>query len=802
MLDFSGEASRAHQQERSRPPDHSDVMGRNGLGQSAMTENTKAVHGGVAVRRSFAQELRAARGRLSQASVAQRVGYSPSHYSNVENGHKPPTLDFARACDVAFDTGSRFVELFKAAEQPPHRRGPVRPAQLPPAPRVIGRGGAFGKLERLLADDPNTTAADVIALDGHAGVGKTTLALAWAHHVKSRFRDGALFVDLHGHSADGEPIGPHEVLEHLLKALGTPGAEIPATVDWRSSLLRTMLDGTRTLLVFDNAARFEQVRPLIPASPGCLVIVTSRRRLSDLAVHYGAHCLTVDMFDDADSVALLREVVGPERVDAERGATERIARLCGGLPLALRVAAERVAASRHLTLTGLADELAKVGERLDVLSPPGVDGAVRTVLSWSYRALDPAERRLFRLLGVHPGREFAADAAAAITDLQPHEVRRMLDVLVGVHLIQETGVRRYRFHDLVRDYALELLATDETPEDTATAEQRLLYWYLHTAAAANRVMSPNRPQVPVDRWTTSPMPQPRRFDSGEEALQWFEAELTNLPAAVQHALTTGIHDVAFGLPMVMGDYLYWRRPWEMWVGPLTACLEEARRRGDHVSQAWILINLGNAFLTQHRLGDAERSFGEAAALQHGSIAKFWSLVGIGRVQQVKDEHAAAAEYYRQARRLCTGPGDRWAWAIVTSYLADTERAAGRHQEALVLLTESIAILRAHGDPQAEACALDKMSEVYHDLDDCAASLDHLHKALEASTSAADRWQHAEYRRKLGHRYLETGDRERAHHAWTEALHQFEALGDPRATRIRADLDAMDHQRVPAPRQAG
>ncbi|MEU7524700.1 tetratricopeptide repeat protein [Saccharothrix sp. NPDC042600] len=667
---------------------------------------------------------------------------------------------------------------------------------------MIGRTDAFEKLERLLGSNSSTTAADVIALDGHAGVGKTTLALAWAHYVKSRFRDGALFVDLHGHSADGEPIGTHEVLEHLLKALGVPGAEIPATVDWRSSLLRTVLDGTRTLLVFDNAARFEQVRPLIPASPGCLVIVTSRRRLSDLAVHFGAHCLTVDMFDDADSVALLREVVGPERVDAERSATERIARLCGGLPLALRVAAERVAASRHLTLTGLADDLAKVGERLDVLSPPEVDGAVRTVLSWSYRALDSAEQRLFRLLGMHPGREFAADAAAVITDRQPHEVRRMLDVLVGVHLLQEAGVRRYRFHDLVRDYALERLAADETPADTATAERRLLYWYLHSAAVANGAMSPKRPQVSVDRWTTSPMPQPRRFDSGEEALQWFEAELANLPSVVQHALAAELHDVAFGLPMVMGDYLYWRRPWVMWMGPLTACLEEARRRGDRTSQAWILINLGNAFLTQHRLDDAERSFEQAAALQLGGIENFWSLVGVGRVQQVKDEHSTAAEYYRRALRLCTGHEDRWAWAIVASYLADTERAAGRHQEALALLNESITILRAHGDPQAEACALDKMAEVYRGLGDHAASLDHLHKALDASTTAADRWQHAEYRRKLGHRYLELGDRERTHQAWTEALHQFKALGDPRATRIRADLDAMDHQHVPTPRQAG
>ncbi|WP_309114727.1 NB-ARC domain-containing protein [Saccharothrix sp.] len=767
-----------------------------------MTRNVNALHRDALAGGTFAKELRAARGGSSQTATACRVGYSASHYSNVENGHKPPTFDFARACDIAFDTGSRFVELYEAECLPTHRKTPARPAQLPPVPRLIGRTGVFDVLERFLDHEPSGTSADVIALDGNAGVGKTTLAVAWAHHVKNRFPDGALFVDLHGHAAEGEPIGPHEVLEHLLKALGVPPAEIPATLDWRSALLRTVLDGTRTLLVFDNAARFEQVRPLIPASPGCLVIVTSRQRLSGLAVHYSAHCLTVDMLGDADSVALLRDVVGPERVDAERIAAERIARLCGGLPLAVRVAAERVAASSHLTLTGLAEDLAKVGQRLDVLSPPATDGAVRAVLSWSYRALSPAESQLFRLLSVHPGREFGADAAAAITGHQHGEVQRLLDGLVGVHLLQESGVRRYRFHDLVRDYAVELLAAEEAPADAATAERQLLYWYLHSAAAANLTMSPNRPQVPVDQWTISPMPTPRAFVSSEEALRWFDTELPNLAAAVRHASTLGFHDVAFGLPTVLGDYLYWRHCWGLWLEPLTACLEEARRCGDRTAQAWILINLGNAFLEQLRLSEAEHSFSEAAELHDGGIGKIWGLVGVGRVQQAKGHHAAAASYYCRALQLCTDPGSQWSWAVVTSYIADTERAAGRHQTALDMLTEAIGILRTHGDPQAQACALERVSEVYYDRGDHAASLAHLEKALEASASAADRWGRAEYRRKLGHRYLEAGDRARARQAWTEAQREFEALGDPRAARIRGDLDSLDQLAVPTPRQAG
>lgn len=764
--------------------------------------NTNTIHTSVALRRSFAQELRAARGRTSQAAVAHRISYSASHYANVENGNKPPTLEFAQACDIAFNTGTRFVELFQSEVQPAHRKNLPRPAQLPPAPRVIGRDDAFRALERLLEHEPNTTSADVIALDGLAGVGKTSLAVAWAHRVKTRYPDGALFVDLHGHAADGEPIGPHEVLEHLLATLGVPAAEIPTTLDWRSGLLRTMLDGTNTLLLFDNAARFEQVRPLIPASPGCLVIVTSRSRLSSLAMHYGARCVTVEVLGNADSVTLLREVVGIERVDAERSATERIAHLCGGLPLALRVAAERVAASRHLTLAGLADDLAKTGQRLDVLSPPTANGAVRTVLSWSYRALNSSERRLFRLLSVHPGREFGVDAAAVVIGACRSEVQRMIDVLVDVHLLEESGARRYRFHDLVRDYAAELLATEESADEISSVERQLLYWYLHTAAAGNRAMSPRRPQVPADWWATSPTPPAHELASAEEAVEWFETELTNLSAAVQQALVSGVHKVAFALPVVLADYLYWRHPWAMWIGPLQACLEEARRVEDRVAQAWILIDLGNAYLDQHRLDDAEASFREAAALHDGPAGQIWSAVGVGRVLQERGRHGAASTYYQQARLLCADPGSSWSWAVVTSYLADTEREQGRYKAALDLLTEAVAVLRAHGDPISIACALDKMSHVYHDLGDHAASLDHLEQALEASATAADRWGRAEYRRKLGHRYLEAGEKDNAIEAWTEALRQFEALGDPRAAQIHADLEVLLHEAVPAPRRAG
>ncbi|WP_433264878.1 tetratricopeptide repeat protein [Actinosynnema sp. CS-041913] len=759
---------------------------------------THADHG------SFAEALRRQRGRESQGSVARRMGYSPSHYSNVENGHKPPTEGFARACDVAFGTDGVFVALFLSSVGT-SSRVTVKPAQLPPSPHLVGRVAVLQELDRLLDGKRDNPSADVVALDGEAGVGKTTLAVAWAHRIKSRFPDGTLFVDLHGYAANGDPVGPGEVLEDMLKALGVPAQDIPTTLDWRAALLRTVLNGTRMLLVFDNAARIEQVRSLIPASPGCLVIVTSRRRLSGLAVQYGARCLTVDRFGQDDAVALLRDVVGCERVDAEREAAEWIARFCGGLPLAVRVAAERVAASRHLTLAGLAEDLSTADHRLDALSPYDADEAVRGVLSWSFRALEPAAARLFRLLSLHPGHEFGVDAASALAGCERSVTCRLLDMLAGVHLLHEAGRRRYRFHDLVLDYAVELATTEESPADIESASRRLLYWYLRTAATANLVMSPNRPQVAVEGLVMLSMPQPMSFSTVDEAVAWCETELANLAAATQHAALHGIHDVALGLPMVLSDYLYWRHPWRVWIGPLERCLDEARRCGDRAAQGWILNNLGNAHLAQHRLVEAGNCFGEAMALrtEDGDRAgQVWSLLGVGRVLQAQGGYEPAADKYDHARTLCSELGDEWSWAIVTAYLADAHRALGDHRYALDLLAQAITVFRARGDRQAESCALDKVSDVYRDQGDEVASLDHLNRALAASSAVADRWSRAELPRKLGHRHRDLGDCERAHRAWTEALLLFEALGDVRAAAIRTELDTLEWKAVPVPRRAG
>ncbi|CCH29310.1 NB-ARC domain-containing protein [Actinosynnema sp. NPDC047251] len=752
----------------------------------------------------FAEQLRRARGRESQSSVARRMKYSASHYSNVENGLKPPTEDFARACDTAFATGEKFVTLISHTQPKGGPKARARPAELPHSPRLVGRMTLLDTLDRVL-DTPNDGHSPlVIALDGQAGVGKTTLAIAWAHRAKAAYLDGQLFVDLRGYAADGDPADPDQVLEHMLTVLGVPVSEIPVGVDWKAAALRTVLDGTRTLLVFDNAADIDQVRPLIPAEPGCLVVVTSRRRLSGLAVRHGAHTLTVDSFDESDALALLRDVVGDERVDLDPDAAHRIIRSCGGLPLAVRVAAERVAASRHLTLTGLADELSSESQRLDVLTLHDIDTAVRAVFSWSFRALEPAAARTFRLLSLHPDREFGVGAASALTGYPMSEATRLLDTLSGVHLLHEVGHRRYRFHDLVRDYAVERAAAVETIDGAICAVRALASWYLCTMAAANRAMSPNRPQVPIPD-TVEPPAEPLVFTTVHHAVQWVEAELANLAAISRQVATLGIHDLAFGFPFVMGYYLYWRRPWHLWVGPMETSLAEARRLGDTAAQASILNNLATAYLDLHRVRDAHDSFAEAMRLRvHDGDRRgqVWSGIGIGRSLQAQGDHAGAHERYLTVQALCTELGDRWGWGIATAYVGDARRALGDYDAALEALEQSQAVMRGLDDPQSQSCALDKISDVHRDRDDQPARLAYLQQALIASSGAADRWGQAELRRKLGQLHLEHRRPEQARQAWTEALQLFEALGDTRAVGLRADLARLDAGDLPTPRRAG
>ncbi|MFJ6675345.1 ATP-binding protein [Actinosynnema sp. NPDC091369] len=409
------------------------------------------------------------------------------------------------------------------------------PQQLPPdVTHFTGRHSFLRTLDALLEKDEEGKTEPVVisAIAGTPGVGKTALAVHWAHRVKDHFPDGILYVNLHGYDPY-QPTNPIEVLDGFLKSLNVSDARIPVDLDGKMAMYRSILAKRQVLVVLDNASKPEQVRPLIPGSSTCLVLVTSRSRLSGLAMRDGARSISLGLLSSADAIALLRDIVGPARVDSEIHNATRLAKLCDHLPLALRIVAQRIRTNPSTDLRQLVEELSVERQRLDALQLDHEDesSAIRTVFSWSYKALPPDLRRTFRLLGLHDSPDITDETAAALADVDAFRAKQTLNGLVSVHLIEKYGLH-YRFHDLIRVYAGERAKIDEPAEERTAAITRLNAWraYLNHYRAARLSESLN------DRWgaavqfrTTGEMVLPHRWS--ERAIDCFEIALTHFRRA-------------------------------------------------------------------------------------------------------------------------------------------------------------------------------------------------------------------------------------------------------------------------------
>ena len=427
-------------------------------------------------------------------------------------------------------------------------RRPI-PAQLPHD--VLGFTGREPELAALdsLAADRENPAVVISAIDGTAGIGKTALAVHFAHRAAAAFPDGQLFVNLRGFDPDQPPLAPGDVLPGFLRGLGADPSQLPADPDELAAMYRSMLSGRRVLIVLDNAANAEQIRPLLPGTAGCLAIVTSRNRLSGLVARDGAQRLTLDVLTPDAAVSLIAQIAGRERAAADPVTVGKLAQLCGWLPLALRITADRAATHRHLTMTDLVEELALEHDRLDALSADEKTTQVRAVFSWSYQALPPGPARAFRLLSLHPGPDISAQAAAALLDAAVPETRQLLETLTGGHLLEETGRDRYRFHDLVRVYAAECSQISEPEPDRVAAVRRLLTWYLHTADAFFRTFNPDNRHVPLD--PPPPVCRPPVFTTHHQAADWAQGELANLMPIVRLAAMAGDDATAWKFPVTL-----------------------------------------------------------------------------------------------------------------------------------------------------------------------------------------------------------------------------------------------------------
>ena len=675
------------------------------------------------------RQLRAEAG-LTQEELAEAAGLGVRTVSDLERGaHRSAHQDTARLLADALGLAGPAQGLFVAAARgrvsaeevlAARRDGsaalPVmatseleRPAG--PVPRELpadvgaftGRVVELAELDLLLPGDTGRqggSAGPVVisAVSGTAGVGKTALAVRWAHRVAEAFPDGQLYVNLRGYDPD-QPVTPGEALAGFLRALGVPDQGIPLEVAERAARYRSLLAGKRLLVVLDNAATEEQVRPLLPGSGSVMVVVTSRDGLAGLVARDGARRLDLDLLPLPEAVALLHTLIGA-RAGADPAATETLAELCARLPLALRVAAELASSRADTPLAELAVELAGLQDRLELLEVGGDPrSAVAGVFSWSYRYLPTEAARMFRLLGLHPAQDWDHYAAAALTEVGLLQARRLLGVLARAHLIQSARAGRYQMHDLLRAYAARQATVHDTDQARREALTRLFDYYLAASAAAADRLGPSqftaRPDPPA---ISTPVPQ---FEDRAAALAWLEAERATLLAVAAHTARHGWPAHATRLAATVHGYLYERSPSEGLIIHGLA-LDAARATADRAAEARALAGLGNSHFGQGRF-------------------------------------AQCADLCEQALALASEVGDRVTQANALLYIGASYESQGRGGLAIDLLLQGLALYRELGDRAGEAVLLINLGPVYFNRGRCQEGIECIQQALALGRETGDRF---------------------------------------------------------------
>ena len=701
---------------------------------SAMRGALSGPHGLVRARRVGAG--------LTQEQLAELSGLSVRAISDIECGRTAcPRQSSVVLIEQALGQAGA-VSLDPGGERPlasPGDPAPSRavPRQLPPAVRgFVGRECELSALTGLLLnpETPGDTGV-VCAITGTAGVGKTALALRWAHSLAASFPDGQLFVNLRGYDPD-RPVPAADALAGFLRALGVPGREVPQETDERAGLYRSLLAGRRTLVVLDNAGTAEQVRPLLPAAPGCATVVTSRDALAGLVAREGAARVDVGVLPLAGAVGLLRALVGG-RADADPSATETLAGRCSRLPLALRVAAELATVRPGVTLTDLAGELADEQERLDLLDAAGDPRAgICAVFSWSYRLLDPGSARAFRLLGLYPGLGFDRYAVAALTGTSLEQAGRVLDRLARAHLTESAGAggeARASMHDLLRGYARKLAAAEDGPGEQRAALTRLFDYYQHAAAVAMDTLFPaerhRRPRVPAPDGPVPPVARP------VGARAWLDAERAALAAAVAHAGDCGWPGHAIRLAAILFRYLEASGGYSEIRALCGHSRRAARGTGDRTAEAGALDDLTVVDLHQGRYQQAIRQARQALELyrgvgDRGGQARSLANLGIVSIQQGRYRSADAS--LRHALALYRQVGDRFGAGRALNNLGLIELRQGRYQQAACRLEQALALHRKVGDQANETNCLVNLGLVHLRRGQYQPAARHLEQALALS----------------------------------------------------------------------
>ena len=629
----------------------------------------------------------------------------------------------------------------------------VTPRDLPPAvPDFTGRSAELRILTGLLARPGKQAPGAVVisAIGGTAGVGKTALAVHWAHLVADRFAGGQLYANLRGFGPSGNPAAPAEVVRGFLNSLGVPPEHIPPTAGAQAALYRSLLADRQILVVLDNARDEQQVRPLLPTSRASLVIITSRNQLTGLAVDGGAQLLGLDLFNQDEAVQLLTARIGNPRAAAEPGAVDEIARLCAHLPLALAVSAARAAARPRFLLTQLAAELRSVPGRLDALDTGDPTVGVRAVFSWSYQQLTGEAARLFRLLGLHPGPDISAPAAASLAQIGRAEATRLLRGLARDCLITEIAPGRYAFHDLLRAYAASQAQEFDPQPDRDAAIVRVLDYYLHTADRGATLLNPAK--EPLAHAALSAGAAPERPADQQQALAWFEAEHQVLLAAIALGEETGADRHAWQLSWSMTEYFYRRGYLHERITIMSGALAAATRIDDTLGQAISLRCLGSAFTETGSYDQARAHLNRCLPLfqrlgdRHGEARVRRNLSVLADFQ---GRYADALGHSQQALRLYRVIGNEAGEAEVLSNVAWCHALLGEYEQAREFCEQSLALIAKLGGLDVEYGVRDTLGYIALHTGDFAEAAAHFEFALDQSRRHGHRSNEADILAHLG-----------------------------------------------------
>jgi DNA-binding SARP family transcriptional activator/tetratricopeptide (TPR) repeat protein len=665
---------------------------------------------------------------------------------------------------------------------PPQDTGPV-PAQLPREHRCF-----VGRDDELVDMDDGLTGQNsaIGLLVGPPGVGKTALALHWAHRAANEFPDGQLFVDLRGFD-ETEPVDSTTALAGFLRALGLTDSQVAADLDGQAAQFRSLLAGKRMLVVLDNARSAEQVRPLLPGSAHCLVLVTSRHGLNDLVATEGASVLPVQTLTFAAAETLLVGMLGRGRIDQEPEATAALVDLCDRLPLALRIAGARLSTRPRWTVQSLVDELHDEQSRLAALSLPEAGRGVHAALAVSYRELPEGAARMLRTLGLHPGTDLDSYAAAALLDINVATARTHLRTVAYANLLHESTRDRYSRHDLVRLFTRQLV--DAADEDNTTSTERLLDYYLHVADTARaRLSSHVRPFADLAHPPASfPV-----FSSQDEAVDWFALEEANLRLVLEIAVQTGRHDRVWKLALCLDSFYFRRgdraeRPKAFRVG-----LRAARALGDEHAEATLLLRMGGALADLGQVDDAVRECTRATELAKGDPhLECAALANLGYCLLAAGDLAAAHDRMGEATEIARASGDVRMQATILNNLANVLLARQDAEGALRRAREALALIAPEGLSLPHAGTLHTMGSALWQLGRSTEALQSFVDSLVLAERLGDQYQAALCHRSIGDVLEQLEGVHVAAPHWHSALGLYRELGLADAEELGVKLFGRD-----------